>query len=151
MISDEPHTAMTVRRRRLLAAFLADQQGAALLEFSIVASMLIIMIFGTINWARYFHLHGQMADAVRDSARYAATKKETADDSSVVADYARTLIANSTTDSLSGTLAVTYVGTAGTDRRVRVALTSFPFTRIAPLGMTARTISVAAEFRREQP
>lgn len=140
------------RYRELLRQFVDDESGVALVEFSLVVMMLVVLAFGTVNWARFFLLRAQLAESVRDAARYGATvATETSDDSLAIAQYARTLFANATKDSLAGTLDVTFVGTAGVNRRVRVALSGFPFVRVAPLAMGAgRTIAVASEFRREQ-
>jgi len=136
----------------MVTRFLTDERGTALVEFSLVVMMMVVVAFGTINWARFFLLRGQLADAVRDAARYGATLGETAADTTAIGSYARTLMANATTASTAGTITVSFVGTAGTDRRVRVALTSFPYTRLTTWAMgTGKTISTAAEFRREQP
>lgn len=129
-----------------------EEQATALLEFSIVAMMMVVLVFGTIDWARFFLLRGQLADAIRDAARFGAVETESSADSLQIVTYARALMANTTTASTAGTVAVSFVGTPGVDRRVRVALSAFPFTRLAPFTMAAgRTINVAAEFRREAP
>jgi len=139
-------------RHHLAYRFASDESGVALLEFSLVVMMLAVLAFGTINWARFFLLRAQLGEAIRDAARYGATvATETSADSLNIARYARTLFANATRDSLSGTVDVTFVGTTGVDRRVRVALSTFPFVRVAPFAMgVGRTIAVAAEFRRER-
>lgn len=132
--------------------FAREDRAAALLEFSLVAMMMVVLVFGTIDWTRFFLLRGQLADAIRDAARYAATRTEAGADSLLVVTYARGLMANTAAASSSGTVTVSYAGTAGVDRRVRVALAGFPYPRLAPFTMAAsRTINVAAEFRREQP
>lgn len=144
-------TSRAMRRARA-HRFLHDESAVALLEFSIVAMVLVVLAFGTFNWARFFLLRGQLGEAIRDAARYGATvSTDTSADSLKIAQYARTLFANATTDSLSGKIDVTFVGTTGVDRRVRVALSAYPFVRVAPVAMGAgRTIAAAAEFRRER-
>ena len=118
----------------------------------LVAMMMVVIVFGTIDWARFFLLRGRLADAIRDAARFGAVESESSADSLQIASYARTLMANTTAASTAGTIAVSFVGTAGVDRRVRVALSAFPFSRLAPFTMAAgRTINVVAEFRREAP
>ena len=131
----------------MVARFLSEERGAALVEFSLVVMMMAVVVFGTINWARFFLLRGQLADAIRDAARYGATLQGTAADVTAVGLYARTLMANTSASSAAGTVTTTYAGTS-----VRVALAGFPFARMAGFGMgTDRTINVAAEFRREYP
>lgn len=138
---------MSPRLRR----FVADESGVALLEFSLVAMMMVVVVFGSINWARFFLVRSQLSEAIRDAARYGATLTESSTDSLAIVDYARTLMANATSSATSGTLAVSYAGTAGLDRRVRVSLSAFPFIRTTTIGMGAgRAIDVAAEFRRER-
>lgn len=141
-----------LRTRMITSTFVREERAAAMVEFSVAAMLIVVVVFGTVDWARFFFLRGQLAEAVRDSARYAATLTEAAADTVDVGAYARDLIGNTSASPTSGTVTVSFLGTAGTDRRVRVALTNFPFSRISPLVMkSAKTISVAAEFRREQP
>ena len=139
---------------RSLRALIREERAAAMVEFSIAAMLMVVVVFGTIDWARFFYVRGQLAEVVRDSARYAATLTETSADTAAVGAYARALIANTSITPTGGTLTVSFAGTTGVDRRVRVSLAGFPFTRVSPIMLSGRRavqIAVAAEFRREQP
>ena len=136
----------------MLRAFLRAEQGSAMVEFAIVVSLLMAMIFGTIDWSRYFISRSNLINAVRDGARYGATLTESSTDTTAMRTYTRNLISGTAATQALGKVTVTFAGTAGVDRRVRVALDSFPFTPATFLVMkSAKKINVAAEFRREQP
>jgi Flp pilus assembly protein TadG len=54
------------------------QRGAALFEFAIVATVFLTMIFGVIEFGRFFWTHNALRDAARKGARYAAVRKNDA-------------------------------------------------------------------------
>jgi Flp pilus assembly protein TadG len=47
------------------------QQGQGLLEFALVVSILLLLLFGIIDFARVFFGYATMANGVREGARYA--------------------------------------------------------------------------------
>jgi Flp pilus assembly protein TadG len=51
------------------------QRGAALFEFAIVATVFLTMIFGVIEFGRFFWTHNALRDAARKGARYATIRK----------------------------------------------------------------------------
>ena len=155
MPSDGAHMQSLADRsswRRTLRAFIRAERASAMVEFAIVVSLLMALIFGTIDWSRYFISRSNLINAVRDGARYAATLTESAADTVAVRTYTRALISGTAGTQALGLVKISFTGTAGVDRRVRVALDSFPFTPATFLVMkSAKKINVAAEFRREQP
>jgi Flp pilus assembly protein TadG len=54
------------------------QRGAALVEFAIVATVFLTMIFGVIEFGRYFWTHNALRDAARRGVRYATIRKDDA-------------------------------------------------------------------------
>jgi Flp pilus assembly protein TadG len=52
-----------------------NQRGAALFEFAIVATVFLTMIFGVIEFGRFFWTHNALRDAARKGARYATIRK----------------------------------------------------------------------------
>ena len=50
----------------------ADEQGATLIEMSVVIPVLLSIGLGTLEFGNLFYKHHLMANAVRDAARYAA-------------------------------------------------------------------------------
>jgi Flp pilus assembly protein TadG len=143
---------MRVSSRRLLRMFVREERGAALVEFAIIVALLLVIVFGTIDWSRYFLLRAKLTNAVREGARFGAVLSESGADQTAIRSYTKQRFIGDTT---LGTVAVAFAGTVGstTDpRRVRVAWRSYPFSPATFLVIrSAKTISDSAEFRREQP
>jgi Flp pilus assembly protein TadG len=55
-----------------------QQRGASLVEFAIVATVFLTMIFGVIEFGRFFWTHNALRDAARRGARYATVRKNDA-------------------------------------------------------------------------
>lgn len=55
-----------------------NQRGAALFEFAIVATVFLTMLFGVIEFGRFFWTHNALRDAARKGARYATIRKNDA-------------------------------------------------------------------------
>lgn len=51
------------------------QRGAALFEFAIVATVFMTMLFGVIEFGRFFWTHNALRDAARRGVRYATIRK----------------------------------------------------------------------------
>ena len=54
------------------------QRGAALFEFAIVATVFLTMIFGVVEFGRFFWTHNALRDAARRGVRYASIRKNDA-------------------------------------------------------------------------
>ena len=134
----------TVRR------FAADARAGAMVEFAIVAALLMVLVFGMVDYGRYFLLRTNLTNAVREGARYGAVLSESAADTVLMRQYTRARISAGAAD--SGLVTVTFPGTVGADRRIKLTLSNYPFKPATFLVIkTAKVITVAAEFRREQP
>lgn len=59
---------------RHLASFFAHQGGAAAAEMALVAPLLIIILFGSVETGNYFMAEHAVAKSVRDGARYASRR-----------------------------------------------------------------------------
>lgn len=138
--------------RRSLAAFGRDERGAAMVEFSIIAFLLLVMVFGMVDYSRYFLTRANLTNAVREGARYGATLTGTCTtNQSAIATYTRALINGTSTQQSLGTLTATDPGSTG-QFRCRVQLSNYPFNPATFLVIrSAKNITVAAEFRKEQP
>lgn len=55
-----------------------NEQGAALVEFAIVATVFLTVMFGVIEFGRMFWTHNALRDAARNGVRYAAIRKNDA-------------------------------------------------------------------------
>ena len=58
--------------RQTVIYFLRDRSGAALVEFTIVAPLLVLLAFGTFAFGRGLYQYQQVVNGVRDAARYLA-------------------------------------------------------------------------------
>lgn len=54
------------------------QRGATLFEFAIVATVFLTMLFGVIEFGRFFWTHNALRDAARRGVRYATIRKNDA-------------------------------------------------------------------------
>lgn len=58
------------------------ERGAALLEFSLAATVFLVVIFGTLEFGRLLWSHNALTDATRRAARYAVTRTKSNDPAS---------------------------------------------------------------------
>ena len=58
------------------------ERGAALLEFTLAATVFLVVIFGTLEFGRLLWVHNALADATRRAARYAVTRGKNNDPAS---------------------------------------------------------------------
>jgi Flp pilus assembly protein TadG len=114
--------------------------------------VVFVLMFGAMDWSRYFYNRARLANAVRRGALYAATVPSVNFDSATIVTKTRASLLGSATEQAQGTVAVTMTGAEGTDERVQVIWSGFPLTAATKLVMKANKVdSVTAEFRREQP
>jgi Flp pilus assembly protein TadG len=139
------------RRRAARPALLRDERGAALLEFALVAPLLLALTFGAIDAGRFLFLQHALLNAVRDGARLAAvspmaTAAEVSTATAQVVGAVRARIP----DAQGGSAAVTVAlqGTAPA-QTVRVSVAGYPFTRLVPFLVPTTLPTVRAEFRHE--
>jgi Flp pilus assembly protein TadG len=58
------------------------ERGAALLEFTLAATVFLVVIFGTLEFGRLLWVHNALTDATRRAARYAVTRGKSNDPTS---------------------------------------------------------------------
>lgn len=123
-----------------------------MLEFAIVAPLLLALLLGIIEYARYFFLYHVLLTAVREGARLGAvipmgTTAERTAATSLVTTTVRARI----TDPLaaSAPVEVTLPTGVGMEQTVRVLVRGYPFTALVPGLTPARLPDVRAEFRYE--
>lgn len=135
--------------RRTCRAFLREERAAAMVEFAIVALLLFLLVFGTIDWGRYLFQRTIMVNAVREGARYGAVA--TAENEADVQTFTRTRLVG-----LENQAGVTVTPTYCTESSVRFinVNATYTYTPVFPLVMgrqNSKSISVRARFRVEQP
>jgi Flp pilus assembly protein TadG len=69
----EPRPRGSGSFNRLLIQRLADSRGSSLVEFSLVAFMLLMVIFGVVEISRLVLVYTDVANAAREGTRYGST------------------------------------------------------------------------------
>jgi len=123
--------------------FKSKEQGATLVEFSIAATVFLVVVFGVIEFGRALWTHNALSDAARRGARYAtlhsATEIEQVKNVVVYgnADGSGTpLVPNLTTENVSADYS-NFALNAGT---VSVSVTGYEFQFIVPIVGTTITM-----------
>lgn len=146
---------MKSRRAHRAVRMLHDEDGAALLEFALVATMLLVLIFGMVNFGRAIYTKNSITHAAREGGRYAAVHpigSETAITDAVVAHMSPFGGGPLQTDDV--TVTMNYAGgiPGGNPTSITVAI-NYPFKPITPLakliGLGTLTLNASAQFRWE--
>lgn len=123
--------------------FKSNERGATLVEFSIAATVFLVVVFGVIEFGRALWTHNALSDAARRGARYAtlhsATEIEQVKNVVVYgnADGSGTpLVPNLTTENVS----VDYSNFALNAGTVSVSVTGYEFQFIVPIVGTTITM-----------
>lgn len=134
-------------------AWWRDEGGATVVESSIIFGLVVLLIFGAIDWSRFYYNQSRVRSAVRRGALYGARlPSSTTDRTTATIAFTRGALVGSNTEQQYGTVAVQYTGTVGNDPRVEVSWDNFPFTRATALARTPTTLpTIVAEFRQEMP
>lgn len=121
----------------------SNDRGATLLEFALVATVFLTVMFGVIEFGRCLWTHNALSDAARRGARYAVNHPES--DVSAVQNVAvygdpsggtKPLVDNLTTDNV----AVKYSNYKLGEGTVSVSITGYQFTFAVPLVGTTLTM-----------
>lgn len=132
---------------RLLQRLRRDDQGAALIEFAIVAMVLVVLVVGMMDMGRFIFLRNNLISAARDGARAGAvTELKSADITNI-----RTTVRNAIVDD-SAQVATVLIDTltSGGAKFVRVRVVNYPFKRASLLPFIKQRIdTVRAVFRWE--
>ena len=123
--------------------FKSNEQGATLVEFSIAATVFLVVVFGVIEFGRALWTHNALSDAARRGARYAtlhsATEIEQVRNVVVYGNAEGTgtpMIPNLTTENVS----VDYSNFALNAGTVSVSVTGYEFQFIVPIVGTTITM-----------
>lgn len=76
----------TTTRARSRRSFVHDDDGAALLEFALIALVLLMLVFGVIDFGRVLYTANNMQSAAREGARWAAVQDDPAGMTDVIKD-----------------------------------------------------------------
>jgi Flp pilus assembly protein TadG len=144
----------TTRRRDRTA--LVDDRGAAVVEFAIIFPVLIILLFGMIDFGRAFFLRNNLVAAVREGARFAAVALAPPC-SNTAPIVARTQQYMTNIGGASPTVTVANTGgcAAGVTTNMTVSIVNYQFTPITPVfrlinyNASLLRINVSATYRWE--
>ena len=130
------------------------ERGAALMEFTIGASVFLTVIFGVLQFGVLLWTHNALTDAVRRGARYAINQCDPADGScpgsSTSVDRAKNMVVYGTPNPATGAqpvvkglttdnVQVNYSGFGVNDGSVTVSIVNYDFSFVVPLfGTTLR-------------
>ena len=123
-------------RRRCPATLATREDGAAMVEFAIIAPLLFLLVFAIVDFGRALYLANNLTSAVREGARLAAVQQDptTAASQAAVKNRVTTYI-----QAFGGAVpptqpTVTLNQVAGQTYSITVTLASYPFDAITPVG-----------------
>jgi Flp pilus assembly protein TadG len=123
-----------------------------MLEFAIVAPVLLALLLGILEFGRFFFLYHVLLTAAREGARLGAvTPMGSTAERTAAADLITTTVRARITDpqAASAPVEVTLPSGIGTQQTVRVTVRGYPFTAVVPGLTPPRLPDVRAEFRYE--
>ena len=130
---------------RTHAARLArSDSGAAMVEFAIVLPLMALLVFGMIDFGRAFKFYNNLAQAVRDGARYGAAQ-DPPNPSQIITrvDAVFRDAAGATRPSTNATVTLS-------ETQVTVTVTDYEYDALSPFIPNGElTFSIEATFRRE--
>lgn len=89
-----------VKRRRSLSRKQSDS-GAAMVEFALIAPLLLLLVFGTIEFGRAYNVQNTLTHAAREGAREYAISQDAAAGEAAAKDAATSLKKSQITATLS--------------------------------------------------
>lgn len=130
--------------------FVRSERAAALVEFAIVLPVLLLLVFGIIDFGRALYTQNNLSAAVREGARRAAVQFPTVDNQAI-SDSVKMYL-----QPLGGEMPDVRVDQNvfnGTVQSITVAIDRYPFRPITPiaemLGLETIPMSASATFRWE--
>jgi len=126
-----------------------SEEGAALVEFAIVLPVLLLLVFGIIDFGRALSAQNSIVAAVNDGARLAAVQYPSVDQQAV-RDSVKSFLAPL---GITPTVVVRENPSRGPVQSITVEVSRYPFRPITPLagalGFSTIPISASATFRWE--
>ena len=140
-----------------IRTFVGSEKAAALVEFAIVLPILLLIVFGIVDFGRALYTANNLTSAVREGARLAST--QISPDATVAAQ--KTAVSNAVKayvvafggNAGAPTVSETFSGAPPNMQSITVSIVSYPFTPITPLagliGLGTIQMSPSATFRWE--
>lgn len=142
---------MTLWIRRRASNVRRDERAAAIVEFAIIAPLLFILVFGIIDYGRYFYWYARVTNAAREGARAGSVMKNLSGLDLAVRDTVMTRLAGSAATTSMVTVVAPAVGSDWSSRSVvSVTIDGYPFVQFTPFLPLPETLpTVRAAFRHE--
>jgi Flp pilus assembly protein TadG len=145
-----------MRRARRVVEGARDDSGAAIIEFALVAPLLLVLVWGIIETGRAFYTINALASAVRDGARYGAAVCPLGGTGAPNMDLCRPAIQTTVATAFqaigppisSDSVLATVIG-SGQNTRIEVTA-NYPYSPIVPVAGWNLTITRRAVFRYER-
>lgn len=134
-----------------------SERAAAMVEFAIVLPILLLLVFGIIDFGRALYTLNNLTAAVREGARLASTQispdPTTGGSMSAVSTAVTNYVVGFGGNSGPPTISETFSGAPPNMQSVTVQIVNYPFTPITPLaslaGLGTIQMSPSATFRWE--
>lgn len=142
-----------VSRLRRLAH---EQLGAALLEFALLISLLLVLLFGIVDFGRALFTANNLTAAAREGARYAAVLNNPAGSVTAIQQRVATYMSPFGSAPINpATQVQVSFGSSGTSLESITVQVHYPFTWLTPFrqlfgGTLTDTLHAQARFRWEQ-
>ena len=133
---------------------LRDDRAAAAVEFAIIAPLLLVLVFGIIDFGRALFTLNNLTSAVREGARYAAVRANPGADVALIQARVNSYLATANIGGTVPTATVTLNSVGGSLESITVSIVDYTFDPITPIaelvGLGTISMSPAAEFRWER-
>jgi Flp pilus assembly protein TadG len=136
--------------------FVRDQSGAALVEFALVATILMILIMGMIDFGRALYTKNSLTNAAREGGRFAAVQGDVATRIDEVKDTVISHMSPFGGAALTRsqiTVNLNYATGSTTVIESTTIEIAYPFEPITPIagliGLDPLTLKASAQFRQE--
>lgn len=128
-----------------------EESGAAMVEFAIIAPLLFILIFGIIDYGRFFFDYNQLTNAAREGARWGAVQPIRASLPLEIQDLVKSRVTDARINASSVVITATIpAASGGSVETVKVSIAGYPFSGMSPIiKLPNRLPTVTAEFRHE--
>ncbi|GJG86430.1 hypothetical protein tb265_16110 [Gemmatimonadetes bacterium T265] len=150
---------VTMRREGRVHAFAREEHAASMVEFAVVAPVLLVFMFGIVDFGRALFVYNNMQDAARRAARLAAVQPSPnpCASSATVRDSVSAWVRDFSNVTPQYTLNMRCVNAAGNDATtdvtdVKVTISGYQFQPLIPLpawGLRALTFAKSAGSRFE--
>ena len=134
-----------------------SERAAAMVEFAIVLPILLLMVFGIVDFGRALYTLNNLTAAVREGARLASTRispdPTTGSSMTAVSTAVTNYVVAFGGNAGAPTVSETFSGTPPNMQSITVQIVNYPFTPITPLtnliGLGTIQMSPSATFRWE--